>query len=79
MSTPATTTAFTGSAISENAPNAHPASKLLCPRCGSDWTYRSGRIGIFEKRVLRALQLSPYRCDSCNRRFYHRSSHKPSA
>jgi transposase-like protein len=81
MSTPATATGITRSVVpSGNVPeSSQPHFKLLCPRCGSDWTYRSGRIGIFEKRVLRLLQFSPYRCDSCNRRFYHRSSHKPSA
>lgn len=50
------------------------ARKTLCPRCGSSWVCRAYRIGLIERHLLRAFSFSPYRCDSCDRRFYLRSS-----
>jgi len=54
-------------------------SKVICPRCGSEWVYGSERYGIFEQRILRAIQVSPYRCDRCNYRFYRRSVNSQNA
>jgi len=48
--------------------------KTRCPRCGSSWVCRAYRIGVVERHLLRALHLSPYRCDRCDRRFYRRSA-----
>jgi transposase-like protein len=50
------------------------SGKTACPRCGSSWIGRSYRSGLIERHVLRAFGFSPYRCDSCDRRFYLRCS-----
>ena len=43
---------------------------LFCPRCGSERLHRSHRANAFERIVLRALWIRPYRCESCNARFH---------
>jgi DNA-directed RNA polymerase subunit RPC12/RpoP len=51
----------------------HPSRKA-CPDCGSHRASRSHRQGILERYVLRVLQIRPYRCIICYRRFYRRET-----
>ena len=44
-------------------------SALVCPSCGSSQLARSHRKGIYEY-ILRAVQVRPYRCLSCDDRHY---------
>jgi hypothetical protein len=41
-----------------------------CPVCKSNNVRRSMRRGVLESLVLRLLLLRPFRCDSCNNRYY---------
>jgi hypothetical protein len=45
-----------------------------CPVCGSHFFARSHRRGFFERHILRALRIRPYRCNACDCRFYCRGS-----
>ena len=47
--------------------------KKTCPRCGLDSIVRSHRRPL-EKIFLGVLRLTPYRCQSCNTRFYMRAT-----
>jgi hypothetical protein len=49
----------------------HPIRRA-CPDCGSHRTCRSQRFGVLERYVLSALQIRPFRCIVCYRRFYRR-------
>jgi DNA-directed RNA polymerase subunit RPC12/RpoP len=40
-----------------------------CPECGSIEVSRSRLRGVLEHYVLRALQIHPYRCMTCEHRF----------
>lgn len=44
--------------------------KPACPYCDSMHLRRSRRRNLFERVVLRIISARPYRCLSCNRRFY---------
>ena len=54
------------------------AAGVTCPRCGCEYVFRSHRRGI-EMPLLRLFQLIPYRCDSCDHRFYIRCRQKPNS
>ena len=43
---------------------------LACPKCGTERIHFSRRKGIVEKRILSAIQVRPYRCESCDFRFF---------
>jgi transposase-like protein len=43
----------------------------LCPSCGSSSTRRSKRSGPSEWVFHHFLFRSPYRCESCDERFFH--------
>ncbi len=42
---------------------------LRCPRCASPYVYLSRYPGVIE-RVLRRLNMLPYRCGDCDERYY---------
>jgi hypothetical protein len=44
---------------------------LRCPRCISPYVYLSQRHDIFE-RFMRGVNLLPYRCGDCDKRYYVR-------
>jgi DNA-directed RNA polymerase subunit RPC12/RpoP len=50
------------------------AGQTRCPACGSPETRRSRRKGFFEVPFLSIFHIFPYRCQDCDRRFYHRIS-----
>jgi hypothetical protein len=51
---------------------------MTCPKCGEKHAHRSHRRG-FRDRVYRAAMLIPYRCRSCQARFYaYRAGEKSS-
>ena len=52
-------------------------SRKICPTCRGQEVYRSHRRGIVERYVLRAMQIRPYRCISCDNRFYSRETAEP--
>jgi hypothetical protein len=41
-----------------------------CPSCENSSIYRSHRHGTFETILGKILLLYPYRCQSCDQRFY---------
>jgi hypothetical protein len=41
-----------------------------CPFCRCLEVYRTRSKGIIERHLLRVVHLCPYRCTSCDRRFY---------
>lgn len=41
-----------------------------CPHCGSREVHRSRARGIIERHILQAFRFHPYRCESCDSRFY---------
>ena len=43
---------------------------LFCPRCGAERIHQSRRIGLIEKRVLATFLMRPFRCESCDHRFF---------
>ncbi len=43
---------------------------MLCPACGSARVHRSRRNGKFERDLLAALSVYPFRCQECRCRFY---------
>ncbi len=43
-----------------------------CPRCKSQQIHQSRRKGIVERKLLTLLFLRPFRCESCDFRFYRR-------
>lgn len=49
-------------------------ARRQCPNCDSQYTRRSHRRGLFERYVLQAFGMVPYRCDDCYKRFYSRRS-----
>jgi hypothetical protein len=44
---------------------------MICPQCRSGDCYRSHRDGVFDF-LLTAIGLRPWRCYTCDRRFYAR-------
>ena len=50
------------------------SSRKACPDCGSHRSSRSQRFGILERYVLRVMQVCPYRCIVCYKRFYRREA-----
>ena len=48
------------------------AAELYCPRCGSEKLHRSHRDNAYERYVLKLVGIHPYRCESCNERFFSR-------
>jgi hypothetical protein len=50
----------------------------VCPQCGSHKTHRSLRKGPQDLILRRLLFQSPYRCESCDHRFFgFRVAHHP--
>ncbi len=47
--------------------------EIRCKRCGSTAVGRSKRKHMFERSVLSAFGLLPYRCHWCSQRFYARA------
>ena len=47
-------------------------AEVFCPRCGSETLHRSHREGFYERVVMKLVGVRPYRCESCNERFYSR-------
>jgi hypothetical protein len=47
--------------------------KKQCPRCGGE-ARRSHHHGVFQKTILRALRVRPYRCRDCGNRFFRFSA-----
>jgi DNA-directed RNA polymerase subunit RPC12/RpoP len=47
-------------------------AELFCPRCGSEQLHRSHRDNAFERYFLTLIGVLPYRCESCNERFFSR-------
>jgi transposase-like protein len=43
---------------------------ILCPNCASHETRRSRRKGLMERTLFAALFVHPYRCESCDQRYY---------
>jgi len=43
---------------------------MNCPRCHSERVRRSKRKGIIERRILAMLFIRPFRCGSCDYRFF---------
>lgn len=68
MASPAVQTRSTDVLVSPT----HQLTRKVCPDCGSHRTSRSQRIGVLERYVLSALQIRPYRCIVCYKRFYRR-------
>lgn len=54
-----------------------PTPRVICPHCGCHYVFRSHRRTI-EMPFLRLFHLIPYRCDSCDHRFY-RGHQKPTS
>jgi hypothetical protein len=48
----------------------HASNKRACPHCRSLETSRSHRQGSVEPYFLRVIGVLPYRCLSCDARFY---------
>ncbi len=46
---------------------------MLCRKCGSEKAHRSRRRGVIDS-IASLVQLVPYRCGACNRRFYVRGT-----
>jgi len=42
---------------------------MICPQCRENRAHRSHRQGI-KDRIVGWFSVKPYRCHSCNRRFY---------
>lgn len=42
----------------------------LCPRCASSVVHRSRRKGLLERTLFAALFVNPYRCESCDERYF---------
>src|SRR5437879_3244154 len=54
----------------------HSSEQKKCPRCSSHLVHRSRRRGLVEKMAHALLQISPYRCDECDHRYFRwRYSH----
>lgn len=47
---------------------------MNCPQCHSKRIRRSKRKGIIERRILAMLSVRPYRCGSCDLRFFRWST-----
>jgi transposase-like protein len=45
-------------------------SRVTCPLCRSERVYRSRRKGIVEKAILAMVFVRPFRCESCDLRFF---------
>ncbi len=58
-----------GAALAPIQSSKTPGEALCCPKCGSSWIQASRRRFPTDW-VLIALQLNPYRCTQCMRRFY---------
>lgn len=43
-----------------------------CPECDSNLTHRSRHANNFERILLRLIGARPFRCESCEHRFYSR-------
>jgi len=46
---------------------------VSCPKCQSKRIRRSKRRSIFERILLGLMFVRPYRCDTCDHRFFYRS------
>jgi hypothetical protein len=46
------------------------AESLHCPNCRGHRIRRSRRSGVFEKTLLKALGVHPYRCKECDERYF---------
>jgi predicted RNA-binding Zn-ribbon protein involved in translation (DUF1610 family) len=55
-------------------------SQRNCPNCGSKKISKSHRRSFYERHILSLFHVRPYRCDSCDERFYRHtdSSHESS-
>ena len=45
---------------------------LVCHACGSNLIHRSHHSNSFERILLRLVGARPFRCESCEHRFYSR-------
>jgi hypothetical protein len=43
---------------------------LLCPNCTSVAIHRSRRKGLLENILYAAVFVTPYRCETCDERYY---------
>lgn len=43
---------------------------LVCPKCDTERVHASRRGGAIEKIVLAAIFVRPFRCESCDFRFF---------
>ncbi len=43
---------------------------LACPECHSEQVHASRRRGLVEKRILATIQVRPFRCETCDSRFF---------
>jgi len=50
--------------------NSSKSSLHVCPHCSSENVYRQQARGIIERHVVRTIRIFPFRCASCDRRFY---------
>ena len=48
----------------------------ICRHCGNDYSRRL-RTRLVEKMFLRLFRLAPFRCGSCEKRFYARVKIRP--
>jgi hypothetical protein len=48
-------------------------TERYCPNCGSRKISKSHRRSFYERHILSLFRVRPYRCDSCDKRFYRRS------
>ena len=51
----------------------HVHTDRSCPNCGSRQISKSHRRSFYERYLLALFRVRPYRCDSCDERFYRRS------
>jgi hypothetical protein len=53
---------------------------LACPECHSAQVHASRRRGLIERKILATIQVRPFRCETCDSRFFRWSySPKPNS
>jgi hypothetical protein len=52
------------------------AESVHCPSCRGNIIRRSRRKGVFEKTLLKALGVHPYRCKECDERYFGVRRHR---
>jgi len=43
---------------------------MSCPKCRSERMHKSRRFGIIERKILAVILVRPFRCESCDHRFF---------